>query len=62
MTKPSTEAPQISRPSSEPTFSDHKRAIAERNEQAHREASELRAVREREQFGIVGRHRVDLDR
>jgi len=44
------------------TFGDLKKAIAERNEQAHKEASALRVAREREQFGIVARHRVDLDR
>jgi hypothetical protein len=44
------------------TFSDLKKAIAERNEQAHKEAQELRATHEREKLGIVARHRLDLDR
>jgi hypothetical protein len=44
------------------TFNDLKKAIAERNEAAHKEAREIRAAREREQLGILGRHRVDLDR
>jgi hypothetical protein len=43
-------------------FGDLKKAIAERNEQAHKAASELRAAREREQLGIVARRRLDLDR
>jgi hypothetical protein len=62
MTKPSSETQHVARPSSETTFSDLKRAIAERNEQAHKEARELRTARERKQFGIVARHRLDLDR
>jgi hypothetical protein len=62
MAKPSSEPQPGARPSSESTFSDLKRAIAERNEQAHKEARELRAARERKQFGIVARHRLDLDR
>jgi hypothetical protein len=44
------------------TFNDLKKAIAERNEQAHKEAREIRAAREREKLGILGRHKVDLDR
>jgi hypothetical protein len=44
------------------TFNDHRKAIADRNEQAHKEARELRAARELERFGIVTRHRIDLDR
>ena len=44
------------------TFNELKKDIALRNEQAQKEARELRAAREREQFGIVARHRVDLDR
>jgi hypothetical protein len=50
------------RTTSATTFNDLKKAIAERNEQAHKEARELRATREREQLGILGRHKVDLDR
>jgi hypothetical protein len=50
------------RSTSETKFSDLKKEIAERNEQAHKKARELRAAREREQFGIVARHKVDLDR
>ena len=48
--------------SAETKFSDLKKAIAERNEAAHKQARDARAAREREQFGIVARHRVDLDR
>jgi len=62
MTKQPSEAQHGGRPASETTFSDLKKSIAERNEQAHKEARELRAARERKQFGIVARHRVDLDR
>ncbi|MGA2471717.1 MAG: hypothetical protein ABSG64_13625 [Solirubrobacteraceae bacterium] len=47
---------------SETTFSDLKKAIAERNDHAHKEAQELRATRDREQLGIAARHRLDLDR
>ncbi len=50
------------RSTSETKFNDLKKAIAERNEQAHKQARELRAKHERERFGIVARHRVDLDR
>ena len=46
----------------ETKFNDVKKAIAERNEAAHKQARELRAAREREQFGIVARHKVDLNR
>jgi hypothetical protein len=48
--------------SSDATFSDLKKDIAARNEQAHKEARELRAAREREKLGIVARRQVDLDR
>jgi hypothetical protein len=47
---------------SDATFSDLKKDIAARNEQAHKEARELRAAREREKLGIVARRQVDLDR
>ncbi len=62
MTKQTADAQNIGPSTSETKFSDLKKAIADRNEQAHKEARELRAAREREQFGIVARHRVDLDR
>jgi hypothetical protein len=62
MPKQSSDADHGGRPSSDATFSDLKKAIAERNEQAHKAASELRAKREREQLGIVARRRLDLDR
>jgi len=62
MAKQSSETPPGGRAPSTTTFSDLKKEIAERNEQAHREARELRAARERKRFGIVARHRVDLDR
>jgi hypothetical protein len=48
--------------SSDATYRDLKKEIAERNEQAHREARELRAERERKQLGIVSRRLVDIDR
>ena len=62
MTKQTPEVQHGGRQASETTFVDLKKAIAERNEQAHKEARELRARRELEQFGIVARHRLDLDR
>ena len=62
MTKQSSEAQQRGRPASETIFSDLKAEIAARNERVHKEARELRATRDREQFGIVARHRLDLDR
>jgi hypothetical protein len=62
MTKQSPEPQNRGRPSSEATFSELTRAIAERNAQAQKEAREIRTAREREQFGIVARHRLDLDR
>ena len=62
MAKQSSETQPGGRPASATTFSDLKKEIAERNEQAHREARELRATRERKRFGIVARHRLDLDR
>ena len=43
------------------TFSDFKKQIAERNEQAHKQARELRAAREQKELGIASRHRLDLD-
>jgi hypothetical protein len=46
----------------ETTFNDLKKEIAERNERAQKEARDLRVLREREQLGIVSRHRLDLDR
>ena len=48
--------------SSEATFRDLKKGIAERNEQAHKEARELRAAREKKKLGIVTRRAVDIDR
>jgi molybdenum-dependent DNA-binding transcriptional regulator ModE len=62
MTKQPPEAQQGGRQASEATFTDLKKEIAERNEQAHKEAREIRARRELEQLGIVARHRLDLDR
>jgi hypothetical protein len=57
-----SEAAHGGRVTSATTFSDLQKAIAGRNEQAHKEAQELRAKREREEFGVVARHRLDLDR
>ena len=48
--------------SSESTYRDYKKGIAERNEQAHKEARELRVARERRELGIVSRRLVDIDR
>jgi translation elongation factor EF-Ts len=62
MAKQSSDAEHDGRSTSPATFGDVKKAIAERNEQAHKAASELRTKREREQLGIVARHRLDLDR
>ena len=62
MTKPTPEAQHEARATSDATFSDLKKAIADRNEHAHKEARELRTARELKEFGIVSRHRVDLDR
>ena len=62
MAKQPSEAQHGSRSTSETTFSDLKKEIAERNEKAHKEARELRTARELEHFGIVARHRLDLDR
>jgi hypothetical protein len=45
-----------------PALSDLKKEIAERNEQAHKQARELRATREQKELGISARHRLDLDR
>ena len=61
MTKQSDDAQRAGPQTSEAKFSDLKKEIAGRNEQAHNAARELRAKREREQFGIVARHRVNLD-
>ena len=54
--------PQHAGRSAETKFNDLKKAIADRNEAAHKQARELRTAREREQFGIVARHKVDLNR
>lgn len=62
MAKQSSEAPIAGRPSGDAAFKDLTKAIAERNEQAHKEARELRAARERKQLGIVTRQRLDIDR
>jgi hypothetical protein len=62
MAKPPSEPQQGGRSASETKFSDLKKEIADRNERAHKEARELRAVRDREQHGIAARHRLDLDR
>ena len=48
--------------SSETTFRDLKKGIAERNEQAQKEAREIRAARERSKLGIVTRRSIDVDR
>jgi hypothetical protein len=61
MAKQPSQAQHGGRSTSETTFSDLKKEIADRNEQAHKEARELRAAHERERFGIVARHRLDLD-
>ena len=62
MAKQPSEAQHGGRSTSETTFNDLRKEIADRNERVHKEARELRAAREREQFGIVARHRLDLDR
>ncbi|HEX2702918.1 MAG TPA: hypothetical protein VHM72_05765 [Solirubrobacteraceae bacterium] len=62
MAKQPSEGQDEVRPTSGTTFSDVTKAIAERNEQAHKEARELRAAREKKELGIVSRHRFDLDR
>jgi len=61
MTQQAADAQPGGRSTSETKFSDLKKEIADRNERAHKEARERRATREREQFGIVARHRVNLD-
>ncbi len=48
MTEHSPESQQGPRPTSEAKFNDLKKAIADRNEAAHKQARELRAARERE--------------
>lgn len=62
MAKQPSEAQQAGPPTSSTTFSDLKAEIAQRNEAVHKEARDLRAKREREELGIVARHRFDLDR
>jgi hypothetical protein len=62
MAKEPSEQQQGGRSTSATTFNDHLLEIAARNEQAHKQARELRATREREELGIVARHRFDLDR
>jgi hypothetical protein len=62
MTKQPSEEQHDGRPTAATTFSDLKKEIAQRNEQAHKEARELRAIREQKEFGIAARHRLDLDR
>jgi hypothetical protein len=62
MAKQPSEPQQGGRSASETRFSDLKKEIAERNEQAHKVAREVRTARERKQLGIVARHRLDIDR
>jgi hypothetical protein len=62
MTNQPSEAQHGGRSTCETTFSDVKKEIAQRNEQAHKQARELRATREQKEFGIAARHRLDLDR
>jgi hypothetical protein len=62
MSEPSDEQDSGRRASGETTFNDLKKEIAARNEQAHKEAREIRSAREREKLGIVARRQVDLDR
>jgi hypothetical protein len=62
MAKEPSDAQHGGRSTSETTFSDLKKEIAERNEQAHKQARELRATREQKELGISARHRLDLDR
>jgi hypothetical protein len=57
-----SEAQDGRRSMSETTFRDLKKEIAARNEQARKQARELRAAREQKKLGIVARHRLDLDR
>jgi hypothetical protein len=61
MAKQPSEEQQGGRSTSQTTFSDLKKEIAQRNEQAHKQARELRATREQKEFGIAARHRLDLD-
>ena len=61
-TQPPDEQDGGRRASGEQTFNDLKKDIAARNEQAHKDAREIRAAREREKLGIVARRTVDLDR
>jgi hypothetical protein len=62
MAKQPAEAQPGGRLSSDAAFNELTRAIAERNEQAHKEARELRTARERKQLGIIARQRLDVDR
>jgi hypothetical protein len=62
MAKEPSDAQHGGRSTSETTFSDLKKEIAQRNEQAHKQARELRATREQKELGISARHRLDLDR
>ena len=61
MAKQPSEEQDGARLTSGTTFSDVKKEIAERNEQAHKQARELRAAREQKELGIAARHRVNLD-
>ena len=61
MTKQTPESQRIGPSGSDTKFGDLKKEIADRNEQAHKVARELRATRERVQLGIVARHRLNLD-
>jgi hypothetical protein len=61
MTEQPSDAQHGGRSTSDTTFRDLKKEIADRNERAHKEARELRAKREREQLGITGRHPLDIN-
>jgi len=62
MTKQPADGQEGGRMPPSTAFNDLKKVIAERNEAAHKEARELRITREREKLGILGRHKVDIDR
>ena len=62
MAKQPSDAQHVASPPRSTAFSDLTKAIAERNELAHKEARELRATREQKELGISARHRLDLDR
>jgi hypothetical protein len=62
MAKQPSEEQDAGRSTSPTTFNDLKKEIAARNEQAHKEARELRAAREQKELGISSRHQLDLDR